>query len=394
MIEAWNRRGSHPPPFMIGFPESGAHYAAPCSPSRPATSQLRSDPRTPPRCCRVGLAALRHSVRPFLITAMLIFVYGDDALRVSEKVNEMRQKFLSKFDASGMNLAEFPTPGTFDLPFAEILQATQSAPFLSEKRMVIVRDLLDTVKKADHKLWIEGFHHVPASTIVVLAETLDVKAVEKHAVYVALKDVAELHHYAQEKLTGSVLAKWIIDRVIAAGATIDARTADLLAVRVGDDMWRLGQEVDKLAAYAHGATVTSQAIDLLVARDSASNIFSLVDAVAGRDARTALRLLREERLAGSADLYLLAMLARQLRLLLQVKHLLQERPGADKAVVASALALHPFVAQKTLAQAGKYSLLALIALHGLITQLDRDAKRGKIDPSVAIDRLVAEMVMA
>ena len=324
---------------------------------------------------------------------MLIFIYGDDALRVSEKVREMRDRFLSKFDASGMNLAEFHVSGSSELPFGEILQATQSAPFLSEKRMVIVRGLLDSVKKPEHKQWIDGLHRIPASTIVILAEDLDAKSVEKHGIFTAVKDVAEMHHYPQEKLVGAALTKWITERVARLGSTIDARTADALATRVGDDIWRLGTEADKLASYARGA-VTMEMLDLLVTRDSASNIFSLVDAVAGHDARTALKLLQEERAAGSADLYVLAMLARQLRLLLQVKHLVAERPGVDKGVVATALSLHPFVAQKTFAQAGKYTLSALTGLHGMVTQLDRDAKRGKIDPTVAIDRFVAEMVMA
>lgn len=323
---------------------------------------------------------------------MLIFVYGDDGLRVAEKVGEMRQRFLAKFDPSGINLAEFPFPGTTDLPLAEVLQAIQSAPFLAEKRMVIIRGLLDGVKKADQKPWVDGLHHVPTSTIVILAEELSAKVVEKHGIYTAVKDVAELHHYAQEKLAGVALTKWIMERAAKLGASIDARLADTVASRVGDDVWRLGNEIDKLASYARGQ-ITASMLETLVARDSASNIFSLVDAVAGRDTKTALRLLAEERAAGSANLYILAMLARQIRLLLQVKHLVAERHGVDKSVVASTLALHPFVAQKTLAQAGMYSLPALMSLHGLVTRFDRDAKRGKIDPTVAIDRLVAEMVM-
>ena len=323
---------------------------------------------------------------------MLIFVYGDDGARVTEKVREMRARFLDKFDASGMNLVEFPVAGSSDLPFGEIIQAIQSAPFLSEKRMVIVRGLLDGTKKPEQQKWIDALHHVPASTIVILAEDMEAKNVEKHGIFVAVKDVAEMHKYAQEKLTGVALTKWITDRAAALGATVDGRTADLLVARVGDDVWRLGGEVDKLAAYANGA-ITVEMIDLLVTRDSGSNIFGLVDAVAGRDVKTALRLLGDERGAGSADLYIMAMLARQLRLLLQVKHLVAERENVDKDTVAKALALHPFVAQKTLAQAGKYTLPSLVDLHTMITQFDRDAKRGKVDPTVAIDRLVAEMVM-
>lgn len=324
---------------------------------------------------------------------MLIFVYGDDGARVTEKVRELRTRFLEKFDASGMNLAEFPAPGATELPFAEIVQAIQSAPFLSEKRMVIVRGLLEATKKPDHERWIGALHHVPASTITVIAEDLDAKAVEKHGIFTVVKDVAETHSYAQTKLAGAALTKWITERAAKQGATIDGATANALVARVGDDLYRLGNEVDKLAAYAQGS-VTTVTLDLLTPRDASSNIFGLVDAIADRNVGTALRMLDDERNAGSADLYIMAMIARQVRLLLQVKHYGQEHGTADKAAVAAALALHPFVAGKTVAQAAKYSLPALVHLHTFLTGLDRDAKRGKVDPSVAIDRLVAEMVMA
>lgn len=325
---------------------------------------------------------------------MLIFVYGSDGVRVSEKVEEMRKRFLQKFDASGMNLAEFPSSGSSDLPFGDIVQAVQSAPFLSEKRMVIVRGLLMTLKKNQSDVWIDALRRTPSSSIVVLADYEDVKAIEKHAVFVGCKDVAETHHYAQEKLEGDALVRWVVERAKELGAAMSCDVASALAARVGDNVWRLRQEIAKLSAYAGSESITKEALDMLVARDSASNIFSLVDAIAGHDAKAALRILADERRAGSADLYILAMIARQVRLLVQVKTLTDVYARVDKQTVATKLSLHPFVAQKTMAQAKTYTLPELRELHGLVARMDRDAKRGKVEGTLAVDRIIAEMMLS
>lgn len=322
---------------------------------------------------------------------MLIFVYGDDSVRIAEKVGELRSRFLSKFDSSGMNLAEFPVPGTSSIPFPEVLQAVQSSPFLAEKRMVIVRGLLDGLKKADAKQWAEGLQRTPASTIVVLVDELEAKKVEKHELFVSLKGGAEVHSYAQEKLEGSALSRMVIERAKALGASITLPVAHELIAIVGDDAWLLQREIEKLSAYAQGQPVTKEMLELLVRGSVAGNIFAFVDAVSQRNGKLALSLLEKERLAGSADLYLLAMIARQVRIVLQIRSLLEDNPNA---ALASSLGLHPFVVQKAEVQAKRFTLSQLLALHALLTRLDREAKRGLIDPALAVDRLVAEMVVS
>ena len=68
---------------------------------------------------------------------MLIFVYGDDTFRVQERVQELQLAFQRKFDPTGLNVAFF---GAGAKP-GEVLQAVQSLPFMSQKRMVVIRDL-------------------------------------------------------------------------------------------------------------------------------------------------------------------------------------------------------------------------------------------------------------
>jgi DNA polymerase-3 subunit delta len=320
---------------------------------------------------------------------MIIFIYGDDGVRLKAKLLQLTTQFAIKFDQSGLNLANFPA--TPQQNFPTILQSITTSPFLSEKRMVIVHDLLDGLKKDDAITWAEGLAKTPSSTILVLVDNLASEKVEKHELFKRLKDVAEVHAYAEVKRQGQALYIWLVDEAKKQGGQLSLSVASDLAARVGDDAWQLQNELAKLVAYAKGSAITTTMLDQLVQSNSESNIFAFIDALSQRDAKNALRLLATERAAGSVDFYLLTMLARQIRILLQIRVLLEDEPGAA-ANIAKRLSLHPFVAGKAAAQAKHFSLPQLISLHKLLTKLDHSAKTGGLSASLAVDRLVAEML--
>lgn len=320
---------------------------------------------------------------------MVIFVYGDDGVRVKEKLSELTKRFFEKFDPTGLNFASFSADDGID--FADVMQAVQSAPFLAEKRMVVMRGLMDGLKKDDARMWAEGLARTASSTIAVLVDELPKEKVEKHVLFVQLKAVAEVHAYAEVKKTGTALTKWLADIAKESGASLPSDVASALVARLGEDEWRLFHEVKKLASYAGPTAISREMLLLLTGASSESNIFALVDAVSQRDAKKAMQLLADERDAGSADLYLLAMLGRQVRILLQIQSLVAEDPSAERNL-AKRLGLHPYVAGKALTQAKRFSLAQLQRLHSLLTRLDKEAKRGIIEPSLAVDRLAAEML--
>lgn len=322
---------------------------------------------------------------------MLIFVYGDDGVRAKEKLLELTTRFAEKFDPTGLNFAEFSAASSA-FSFPSVMQAITSAPFLGEKRMVVLRGLMDGLKKDDARMWAEGLQRTPTSTITVLVDVEPKATIEKHELFKLLQGQAEVHAYAGVKREGAVLAKWLVDEAAKKGASLALDVANELVARVGGDMWQLEGEVAKLAAYAAGGPITRETLDMLVRSNTESNIFAFVDAMSQREAKKAMQFLQEERDAGSADFYLLTMLARQVRILLQIRMALTEDPGAS-AGVAKRLNLHPFVAGKATVQAKRFTLPQLQSLHVLLCTLDRDAKRGRIDPALAVDRLAVEMLM-
>lgn len=315
---------------------------------------------------------------------MHIFVYGDDGFRVQEKVRQLTKAFREKFDQTGLNLVEFPGKKKV-VELGEVMGAVHSLPFLGQKRMVVIRDLIDSTKKPEMGVWVDGFKRVPESTIVVFWESTEPKALEKKPLFKELAVLAEVHKYVFPQLLGAELTRWAETRLKEHGGTIEASALRALVERVGGDLWQMDNEIGKLVAYASGKPITTVMVDELVHASFEGKIFQLIDAVSQRRPADAIRLLQEERWSGANDHYLLTMLGRQVRILLGARAMLDENPRASSQELADTLMIHPFVAQKALTQARGFTLEHLKAVHDLLFEFDVAMKSGGIDADLAVD---------
>lgn len=315
---------------------------------------------------------------------MLIFVYGDDSFRAQEKVTQLVKAFREKFDPTGLNLAEFPGDKK-KIQIGEVMGAVHSLPFLGQKRMTVIRDLVDATKKGEMDAWAEGFKKTPESTIVVFWESTEPKALEKKPLYQELAGLAEVHRYVFPQLQGAELSRWVEARVKERGGTMEASALRALVEGVGGDLWQMDNEIGKLVAYAGGQSITTGMVDEMVHTSFEGKIFQLIDAVSQRRPADAIRLLQEERWSGANDHYLLTMLGRQVRILLGARAMLDENPKATSQELAGTLDIHPFVAQKALTQTRGFSLEHLKAVHQLLFEFDVQMKSGGIDADLAVD---------
>lgn len=323
---------------------------------------------------------------------MIIFIYGEDSYSASERLKSMRDRFCEKFDASGMNVVEF---GKSKLEIGEVAQAVQSPGFLSPKRMVIVRNLLSQItKKPDAGPWVEQLKKTPEDTIVILFDETSEKKIEKNEIFKQLTKTSGALSYSHPLLSGSALSSWAVNFAKKLNLSITRNQIERIVALVGGDLWQLSSEFEKLAAYASGSPVNDEAIDLLVKANFEDAMFDFVDAVALKQSKLALDLLESQRAAGSTDFHLFAMLARQIRLLIGARDVLDRNPRATKQDVADALGVHPFVAQKTLGQARQFTGERLTWLHGRLYEFDRAAKTGGGDMATFVDLLVAGMIEA
>lgn len=325
---------------------------------------------------------------------MLILVYGDDAFRVSARARELQEKFVEKYDPSCMNVDRIVFSKKDDVDIAAVSEAISAAPFLSSKRFVRVDGVFSCVTtKPEAPPWEALCKAIPESSIVVFVDRVSQVAAQKIEVFKRIAEIPGVISYAYSKMTGGELRTWVIDRAKENGGILVPAVADALIRAVGEDSWRLETEIQKLVAYAGGVPIDEEMISTVVSREYSENMFGFIDALSGGNSRFALERLHQERAAGAEEFPLFGMLARQIRLILQARAMLEASPSLGKEDVATAFGLHPFVAQKVLAEARKFSFERASRLHALTSELDIAMKRG-LSPALAVDRLVVALLDA
>ncbi len=69
---------------------------------------------------------------------MIFSIYGSDSYRIDEKLKEMKDGFIEKRDKSGLNVVNLDGE---KINLGDFQQEVMTTPFLSEKKMVIVKNI-------------------------------------------------------------------------------------------------------------------------------------------------------------------------------------------------------------------------------------------------------------
>ncbi len=334
---------------------------------------------------------------------MYYILHGEDELSRTETLAKLRAK-MGDPQFADLNTTQFDGR---KVALSELQHACDSIPFLTDKRLVIVEHLLarfdprrgksddDEPAEAEAnpalaKDLIAYLERLPDTTRLVFVEAKTLaknNPVLKHAA--AIDDDKRAYVKAFSAPTERALPKWIQDRVQAKGGTIEPGAVTELAAHIGADLRLLDNEIEKLLTYRAKETIRAQDVRALVASVRESDVFALVDAVGRREAKSALKLLHAQLDHNAAPIYLLAMITRQFRLLLQMKDLATRGLTIDAA--REQLKLHPFVANKTWTQALNFSLPQLEAIYRKLLDTDLAIKTGRSEPVLALDLLVAEL---
>jgi len=312
---------------------------------------------------------------------MLYLLYGADELARSEAVKEYRAAVPT--DLADLNITWLEGR---KLKVDALAAACEALPFLADRRLVIVEDALKQLKSADVRDAIKAYlPRVPETTDLLFVEREDFD--KRSALFTYLKKSATVREFAPKE--GAELQRWLRDRAKLLDARLAPDAGTLLVEFCGNDSRSLLNELRKLAAYVGpDGTISSDAVRLMVQDTGESSVFAFVDALAARQLGLALGLLRGLLDDGQAPTYLLFMIGRQVRILLQVKELAGQRLRPD--AIAAELGQKPFVVRKALDQANRFQPQALVQLHDRLLELDHWSKTGRIEPHTALELLVAE----
>ena len=320
---------------------------------------------------------------------MILYIYGEDTFRSRQYLKKTIEQFKKQRDPQGYNVVVL---GAKKEDAAKVLGEMTAAPFLAEKRMVVLENILSCTDKGLLTELLDRVknQNIPESNIIVFWQG------DVYGKSGAVKELAALlakEKYAQEfkMLEIGELSPWIGKEIVTKGGKISSQALGYLSQNAGKDMWLLHSLLDQLVAYKKGMEITLADVQLFLVEKEDDNIFNMVDAVVSGNKKLAFKLMDDQRKLGEDDTYLFSMITRQFRILVQLRDLFERKDNMTSEVLAKELGLHPFVVKKSLPVVKKYPLSKLKNIYEQLLQIDIKTKTGQGDQSVLLDLFVGKI---
>jgi DNA polymerase-3 subunit delta len=329
---------------------------------------------------------------------LLYILIGDDDFSLTRSLEEIKRSIGDQ----SLLLANTATLDGQQVTIDQLRTVCGTVPFLAEKRLVIIQGLLGrfepqgkprqrkkiaplTEKETAYKSFADCLGNIPESTVLVL---IDGRIKSNNPLLKQLSAKAKVRSFPL--LKNDKLRQWIREGVAKQGASISPEAVDLLAKLVGGNLWIMSSEINKLALFTSGRRIEVEDIRALVSSAQEANVFAMVDAILDFKAGVAEQLLEQLLQIGASPAYLLVMLSRQVRLIVQAREL--RRLGKSEAEIQNKLGLTAdFAWRRTLEQAQRYPLARLREVYNELLETDLAIKTGQYEGGLALNLLIAEL---
>ncbi|MBW3557229.1 MAG: DNA polymerase III subunit delta [Actinobacteria bacterium] len=311
-------------------------------------------------------------------------VRGDDPALLADALRNLVAAVLAGEDPA-LAVEEFVIEAGDDQRVAAVLDACLTPPFLSARRVVVVRNAGALVAEEGARL--AGYlEHPLDSTVLVLVAgggTVPAKLVA------AVKKAGEVVDAGLPR-QGRQRTGWLVERLKDAPVDLDAAAATLLGQHLGEDMGRLSGLLETLAgAYGPGARIGTAELEPFLGEAGGVAPWDLTDALDRGDYEGALTTLRRLLHAGDRHpLVVMATLHRHYAAMLRLD-------GAGARTDGEAAALlgikgSPYPAKKALVQSRRLGSVGVRRAIRLLAEADLDLRGAKAWP----EELVMEVLVA
>ena len=297
---------------------------------------------------------------------MITTLTGANSFGLQNKLREI----VAAFVAGNGDLAVERIDGQ-EAELAQINEALNGLPFLSTKKLVILREAGTNKQFAEQVEQI--LSDLPESTNVILVEP---KLDKRLNYYKFLKKNTDFLDFAE--LDNNGLIRFLVDAAKAQAGSLSSGDARYLVERVGANQQLLSNEMDKLLLYDN--KISRRTIDLLTEPAPQSTIFQLLEAAFAGNTQKALNLYAEQRALKVEPQQIIAMLTWQLHVLAIIKTAGDRQSGQ----IASEAKINPYVLGKSQGIARDLSLQEIKRLVSDLLVIDTESKSINIDTDEAL----------
>lgn len=334
---------------------------------------------------RIGGAVLLRGTEQYLVTwakNMIIKEYVPDATRP-------------------LDLAVF-SPDNLDVQ--QVIASCQTPPVMAEKKVVVLDNFyllwggrqagFGDDEKDDLK---ECFKTVPDDCILlVCAPEPEDSRTARFGTSLSKALTASGREYDFGTLEKSQLLGFMKKRMVAMGKQAGRHTMEKMIEESGYynkeidyDLYNFSGDIEKVCAFSDSDLITDKAVDECLSDNLEHNIFRLLDCISEKRKEEAIRLLHDIVRSGTDEYAVLYQLFSQFDLMLAVRSM-SIRGISKKAMAKELGGMHEYRLQKLINAGRRYSEDQLAVMLRRTVETERRLKSGKMDPSFALELLIAD----
>ena len=255
-------------------------------------------------------------------------------------------------------------------------QAVDAMPFMTERTFVELRDM-DLNKVADADECIAILSDIPDYCTVAFVQNAQFEPDGRLRFVKALR--SEGRELKFTKQSQGMLTDWIARRFAAAGKRIELAAVQRLMFISGELMSSLIPEIDKIAAYAKGDTVSPEDVEAVANHIPEAVVFEMTELIAQKKYNSALAVLSELLSDKNNDpIMMLAVLGKQMRQLYAARLAIDKNLGTKYVMEVCAMK-YDFIANKLMTAARGFTLPQLRRAVELCAETDYRMKSSGAD---------------
>lgn len=276
-----------------------------------------------------------------------------------------------------MNYSEFEGKGQNE---GQIIDLAETMPFFSDHRLILLQDTGFFKNKADRMA--DYMAELPDYICMIFVES---EVDKRSRMYKAVRKYGRTVEFvSQDEKT---LARWVLGTLKRENKKITKSDLDLFFTVTGTDMGNIERELEKLICYTMGRDViTDKDIKTICTAQITNQIFDMVRAVTAKQQKKALDLYYDLLSLKESPMKILALIAREFHIMLQVKGLQLE--GSDIHTIAERTGLRDFVVRKYLPMTRSYSMEQLRAAMDDCITTETDVKTGRLSDAMSVELLI------
>lgn len=320
---------------------------------------------------------------------------GHENYLMNKAIDRLKNKYVSE----SLEALNYIVIDGRESDFDDILNACETLPFMSEKKIVVIRDISRILENGHEDLGKEIGLYVEKLDdylcLIIMDRSNNLK--KTSSIYRRIKKLNGVVEFTT--LKGRDLNWWIGENFKKRGKKISNVDINYFISKStysdygsNKTLYDLENELLKVADYTKEKVVTKEDIDMVLIRTLDTNIFNLLNSINKRDSETALNIFNEMHMANEPIPRILYMIIRQIRLMLMYN--LYRARGYGEKECQGKMRISLFEFRKLSAQARGFTEENLTKALNKILEIDIKQKTTSQDEKLALEILIVNLCYA